>query len=90
MLDEPIDLRDRLNRKRRETSMTGRVLLTIAEILAASIQRLTRSEDPAQGLRAATAGDGDLARRRQRVAEHDGEGYAAPASSRKRAGGIGS
>jgi hypothetical protein len=35
VLDERIDLRDLLNRKRREASMTGRVLLTVAEILAA-------------------------------------------------------
>lgn len=33
VLDERIDLRDLLGRKRRETSMTGRVLLTAAEIL---------------------------------------------------------
>ena len=33
VLDDRIDLRDLLGRKRRETSMTGRVLLTAAEIL---------------------------------------------------------
>jgi hypothetical protein len=33
VLDERIDLNDLLRRKRRETSMTGRVLLTAAEIL---------------------------------------------------------
>jgi hypothetical protein len=36
VLDERIDLRELLRRKRRETSMTGRVLLTAAEILANS------------------------------------------------------
>jgi hypothetical protein len=35
VLDDRIDLRDLLSRKRRETSMTGRVLLTAAEILSA-------------------------------------------------------
>ncbi len=34
VLDQRIDLRDLLRRKRRETSMTGRVLLTAADILA--------------------------------------------------------
>lgn len=34
VLDERIDLRELLRRKRRETSMTGRVLLTASEILA--------------------------------------------------------
>jgi hypothetical protein len=34
VLDDRIDMRDLLARKRRETSMTGRVLLTAAEILA--------------------------------------------------------
>lgn len=34
VLDERIDLRDLLGRKRRETSMTGRVLLTAADVLA--------------------------------------------------------
>jgi hypothetical protein len=34
VLDDRIDLRDLLSRKRRETSMTGRVLLTAAEILS--------------------------------------------------------
>lgn len=33
VLDERIDLRELLRRKRRETSMTGRVLLTASEIL---------------------------------------------------------
>jgi hypothetical protein len=33
VLDDHIDLRDLLGRKRRETSMTGRVLLTAAEII---------------------------------------------------------
>lgn len=36
VLEERIDLRDLLRRKRREASMTGRVLLTAAEILAGS------------------------------------------------------
>jgi hypothetical protein len=36
VLEERIDLRELLRRKRRETSMTGRVLLTAAEILASS------------------------------------------------------
>lgn len=36
VLEERIDLRDLLRRKRRETSMTGRVLLTATEILAGS------------------------------------------------------
>jgi hypothetical protein len=36
VLDNRIDLRDLLGRKRRETSMTGRVLFTAAEILAGS------------------------------------------------------
>jgi hypothetical protein len=36
VLDERIDLRELLRRKRRETSMTGRVLLTAAEILAST------------------------------------------------------
>lgn len=35
VLEQRIDLRELLRRKRRETSMTGRVLLTAAEILAA-------------------------------------------------------
>lgn len=35
VLEERIDLRELLGRKRRETSMTGRVLLTAAEILGA-------------------------------------------------------
>lgn len=34
VLDERIDLRELLRRKRRESSMTGRVLLTASEILA--------------------------------------------------------
>lgn len=36
VLEQRIDLRDLLRRKRRETSMTGRVLLTAAEILTPS------------------------------------------------------
>ena len=36
VLDVRIDLRDLLSRKRRETAMTGRVLLTAAEILGAT------------------------------------------------------
>jgi hypothetical protein len=36
VLDQRIDLRDLLRRKRRETSMTGRVLLTAADILSGS------------------------------------------------------
>jgi len=36
VLDQRIDLRDLLRRKRRETSMTGRVLLSAADILSGS------------------------------------------------------
>jgi hypothetical protein len=34
VLEERIDLRELLRRKRRESSMTGRVLLRVSEILA--------------------------------------------------------
>jgi hypothetical protein len=36
VLDDRIDLRDLLSRKRRASSMTGRVQLTVSEILAGS------------------------------------------------------
>jgi hypothetical protein len=39
VLDDRIDMRDLLARKRRETSMKGRVLLTAAEIAAADKPR---------------------------------------------------
>jgi hypothetical protein len=37
VLDQRIDLNDLLRRKRRETSMTGRVLLTAVEILGSGV-----------------------------------------------------